>query len=621
MTLLPCRPRPADRGERIRDIEFIVQLLQLHLGAATNLAVRSRSRAALGAHARHLPRVAATLIGLSLAGGTLAAAQPPQATADARRVRTLLSLDAVPTPSLDHLDGETRERIAADRGAAAAALAGAATDEEAQFAANSFADLCLQYLHREFHGAAAVCLAQLRLLAPSDFQWAYYDLLLHDAAGNVARARLAARAALALRPDDTAALIRSGDLHLDAGDPDAADTAYARALELRPASAAARFGLGRVAMDRGRIEHAIAAFQTVLASQPEGSIVHHHLGMALRAKGDTSEARRELALNRQVPIAIVDPLRDRLELYGLKTEARFDRAVRAARSGRSKEAAAIYRELLSEDEDDPEVHFNLARSLIEVGNQKAAEEHMRRAIELNPAHGAAHVNLALLLGRTGRTAEGALHLERAADIDPENLQWRMMRARARADAGNSAGARAELKQIVRLDPGAVEAHRLLATLLLAAGEPAEAADHLDALAALTPDDLRVRFQLGLARFRTGQFAAARAALDAAFERFPDDLAVRHLLARLLATSPDAAVRDGDRAVELARAVVDEQPVVDHLETMAMALAEAGRFEEAVAWQQRALDRERETSGGSTPQRLDRLRLYRAGQPLRAPRSP
>jgi len=564
--------------------------------------------------------VGGLLLCLGLAGAAAAqsGAQEPPSAGDARKVRTLLSLDAVPEPSLDHLDGGSRERIAADRAAAADALAGAATDEEAQSAANSFADVCLQYLHHELHGAASVCLAQLRLLAPNDFQWAYYELLLRDATGDLERARLSARAALELRPGDTATLIRSGDLYLSGGDLDAAEAAYARALEVRPESAAARFGLGRVAMDRGRIEQAIAAFEDVLGSQPEGSVVHHHLGMALRANGDTARARAELALNRQVPIAIVDPLRDRLQLFGVKTEARFDRAVRAARSGRHGEAVALYRELLAEDDADPDVHFNLARSLIETGEPVAAEDHLRRAIDARPSHGAAHFNLALLLGRTGRTDEGARHLERAADIDPENLQWRLARARARAGAGNVDGARAELEAIVRLDPGAVEAHRLLAVLLLESGEPIRAADHLAALAALTPDDLRVHFNLGLTRFQSGQFAAARAALEAALNRFPGDLAVRHLLARILATSPDPSARDGAQAVALAQSVVDEQPAVDHLETLAMAMAEAGRFAEAVSWQQRALNRERETSGVNSPQRLERLRLYEAQQPLRAP---
>ena len=567
--------------------------------------------------AMHVPTL---LLCLALAAAAAPAAQATQPADDARKVRALLSLEAVPDPSLDHLDAETREEIAASRAAAGTALDTAATDEEAQLAANAFGHLCLRYLHHELHAAAAVCLAQLRLLAPNDFQWTYYELLLprrHRQPG----ARPARRPR---RPP--AAPRRHGDV-----DSRRRPSTSTRAIwtwpkpptrgRSRRARRARRRGSDSagVAMDRGRTAEAIAAFDAVLSSQPEGSVVHHHLGMALRASGDTSRARAELARNRQVPIAIVDPLRDRLQILrrqdrgplrprGASRPFRPERRGDRPCTGNCWPRTTAMRRSTS----------NLARSLIETGDRSAAEEHLRRAIEVDSGHGPAHFNLALLLGRTGRTAEGALHLERAADIDPENLQWRLMRARARADAGNAAGARAELEEIVRLDPGAIEAHRLLAAMLLEGGEPARAADHLEALAALTPDDLRVHFNLGLTRFQSGRFAAARETLEAALERFPGDLAVRHLLARLLATSPDAAVRDGARAVELARSVVDEQPAIDHLETLAMALAEAGRFEEAVSWQRRALDRERETAGGNSPQRLERLRLYRAGQPLRAP---
>ena len=112
-------------------------------------------------------------------------------------------------------------------------------------------------------------------------------------------------------------------------------------------------------------------------------------------------------------------------------------------------------------------------------------------------------------------------------------------------------------------------------------------------------------------FESGRYAEARRTLDETSARFPGDVATRHLLARLLAVSPDDAVRDGARAVELAQSVVDEQPALDHLETLAMAMAEAGRFDDAVTWQQRALEAERQAAGGNSPQRLDRLALYQA----------
>ena len=562
--------------------------------------------------------VAATLGAPAFWPAAAGGGQEPAGEDGLNRVRSSLAIDAVPAPRLDHLEPDVGRQFEEDRVAVAAALAGAAEEAQAQAAANAFADLCLRYLHYEFYGAASVCLEQLRALAPGDFQWAYYELLLHDATGDLEQARASAGAALDLRPGDVPTLIRAGDLLLAEGELDAAEAAYGRAASGRPESAAARFGLGRVALERGDAARAAQILEAVAATQPEGSIVHHHLGMALRAAGDTERARAELGRNRQVPIAVVDPLRERLNLLGVKEEAVFDHAVRAARSGDHAQAISHYEQLLATDDADAEVHFNLARSLIETGDSGRAERHLRRAIEVRPDHGAAHFNLALLLGRAGRDVEAAAHLERAADLDPENLPWRLVRARARADSGNVDGAIAELEEVVEIDPGLIEARRTLAALLVGTGDPERAAVQLEALVALTPDDLAARFNLGLMQFQAGMYVDCRATLEAALERFPGDIAVRHLLARLLATSPVAEALDGARAVKLAEAVVSEQPALDHLETLAMALAAAGRFDEAIVRQQEALELERRSTGMNSGERRHRLDLYQARQPLRAP---
>ncbi|MCY3970254.1 MAG: FG-GAP-like repeat-containing protein [Acidobacteria bacterium] len=556
--------------------------------------------------------------GVCLATAAVVAAQEPAPSDGPTRVRASLVIDAVPEPGLEHLDPEVRRQFEQDRPAVAAALAGAVVEAEAQAAANAFADLCLRYLHYEFHGAASVCLGQLRALAPGDFQWAYYELLLYDATGDLERARASAGAALDLRPNDPPTLIRAGDLLLAEGELDAAEAAYGRAASGRPESAAARFGLGRAALDRGDAERAVQILEAVAATQPEGSIVRHHLGMALRAAGETERARTELSRNRQVPVAMADPLRERLELLGVKEEAVFDRAVRAARSGDHAQAIALYEQLLAANGRDVDVHFNLARSLIETGDHDRAEAHLRRALEIRPGHGGAHFNLALLLGRAGRDIEAGAHLERAADIDPENLSWQLMRARARAEAGDTGGAISELEKIVDLDPGMIDARQALAALLVGAGEPERAALQLEALVALTPDDLAARFNLGLMQFQAGRYIDCRATLEAALERFPEDVAMRHLLARLLATSPVPEARDDARAVELAQAVFSEQPGLDHLETLAMALAAAGRFDEAVSRQEEALESERQATGRNSPERRQRLEMYRAKRPVRAP---
>lgn len=535
-----------------------------------------------------------------------------------RRVKESLDLNQVPEPDLSQVPAVDAQRLRDYRTLTAGALQHAAEPMQAQLAANTFGDLCARYLHYELHDAAAVCLDQLRELAPADFQWAYFKLLLRIATGDLEGAVAAAEEALAIRPDDPSTLIRLGELHVAAGDVDAAEAAYEAAIEAYPESATARVGLGYIALERDDPAKALRIFQELAASQPEGSEANHHVGLAYRALGDADRAAEAWRLNQDVLIPMYDPLLERLRPLEEDVTLPLDRAVAAAAEGDHERAIWLYEEILEADETDEEAHFRLAGSLLLVGEDERAERHLRRTIALNPEHGPAHYALAMFLNRAGRRTESAAHLERAADLMPENLPWRLQRAQMRAGAGDAAGAISELERIVATAPAMIEARRTLAALLIGSGRAEAAMVQLQALVALTPDDLQARFNLGLMQFETGGYAEARRTLEEALERFPADLATRHLLARLLATSPDDAVRDGARAVDLAQSVVNEQPALDHMETLAMALAEAGRFDDAVLWQQRALEAERQAAGGNSPQRLDRLALYQARQPLRAP---
>ncbi len=560
-----------------------------------------------------------------LVAALLLAASPPATLAqdfeellEIQRVRETLDLRLVPEPDLSRVPAVDARRLRDFRVLTATGLQHAATPMEAQLAANTFGDLCARYLHYELHDSAAVCLDQLRELAPGDFQWAYFKLLLHIARGDLEAALASAEEALKIRPDDPPTLIRQAELLAAAGEMDGAQAAYEAALTAYPESATARVGLGYMALERGDAQAALDLFQEVAASQPEGSEAHHHVGLAWRALGDADRAADAWRLNKDVLIPMYDPLIDRLRPLEEDVALPLGRAVAAAVEGDHERAIALYREILGANEADVEAHFRLAGSLAVLGRMEEAELRLRRALELDPEHSGAHFALGMLLHETDRRGESEGHLERAVELAPENLEWRTRRAWARASSGNVGGAVEELERVVALDPGLAEPRRMLAALFIGERRPDEAANQLQVLVTLAPDDLQARFNLGLVLFQTARYAEALQALDDTLVRFPTDLATRHLLARVLAVSPDAVVRDGSRAVELAQGVVDEQPLVDHLETLAMAMAEAGRFDDAVAWQQRAVDRGRSEAVGNDAERLDRLDLYRARQPLRAP---
>ncbi len=97
---------------------------------------------------------------------------------------------------------------------------------------------------------------------------------------------------------------------------------------------------------------------------------------------------------------------------------------------------------------------------------------------------------------------------------------------------------------------------------------------------------------------------------------PDDAAAHAELAMILAASPNDVIRDGSKALELARRACELTSWSDvaALNALAAACAETGQFEEAVRWAEKALELlEDERTKQAAEVRLDH---YRAGKPYR-----
>jgi tetratricopeptide (TPR) repeat protein len=85
----------------------------------------------------------------------------------------------------------------------------------------------------------------------------------------------------------------------------------------------------------------------------------------------------------------------------------------------------------------------------------------------------------------------------------------------------------------------------------------------------------------------GRYRDAIELVDSANRQFPDRVRTATTLARLLAAAPDRTLRDGQRALTLATRVYEVQRSPVHGESLALALAELGRCQEAATWMQRA----------------------------------
>ncbi len=113
--------------------------------------------------------------------------------------------------------------------------------------------------------------------------------------------------------------------------------------------------------------------------------------------------------------------------------------------------------------------------------------------------------------------------------------------------------------------------------------------------------------------RLGRFPDAKSVLEDAVATSPKDPLVAHALARLLAGASDKALRDGARGLALAERLFESGQTPPRLETLAMALAEVGEFEEAARAQRAVLAEAGKLSRPADAERLARnLARYESG---------
>jgi tetratricopeptide (TPR) repeat protein len=137
------------------------------------------------------------------------------------------------------------------------------------------------------------------------------------------------------------------------------------------------------------------------------------------------------------------------------------------------------------------------------------------------------------------------------------------------------------------------AHASLADLLLQHNRIDEAIAHSEEALRIRPRNANAHDTLALGLFRRERVVEAVAHWKESLEIRPDGMNAQANLAWVLATSPDASLRDGAKAVELAKKVIErtghanDVNTVIVLRTLAAGYAEIGRFTEAIETAQQA----------------------------------
>ena len=179
----------------------------------------------------------------------------------------------------------------------------------------------------------------------------------------------------------------------------------------------------------------------------------------------------------------------------------------------------------------------------------------------------------------------------AVNAWPESLNAHLQLGRLWAMQGQFREAAGEFRKALELNPDSGAAHRYLGKIFRDVGDPHQAIGYYREALRIAPDDAETHVDLG-------QCLALANRPDHALREFAEAMRLKPgwsvpiaSAAMLLATHPDAASRNSSEAIRLARRAADltsgKDPAV--LEILAVSYAAAGRFDEAVTAERKALD--------------------------------
>jgi len=183
--------------------------------------------------------------------------------------------------------------------------------------------------------------------------------------------------------------------------------------------------------------------------------------------------------------------------------------------------------------------------------------------------------------------------------------------------GNVNEAIVHFQKSLKIKSDYTEAHINLGNALLKKGSADEAIVHYQKALQIKPDYTEAHINLGYALLKKGSADEAITCYQKALQIKPDSPEVLNNLAWLLATSPDAHIRDGVQAVKYGERACEltHYGVTVLVGTLAAAYAEAGRYDDAIAAAQKACAL---ASAAGEQDLLEKnqklLELYRAHQP-------
>ncbi|PAY15543.1 hypothetical protein CKO51_31345 [Rhodopirellula sp. SM50] len=237
------------------------------------------------------------------------------------------------------------------------------------------------------------------------------------------------------------------------------------------------------------------------------------------------------------------------------------------------------------------------------------------ALNLDPTIPSAYVHRGTARRMIDEAEKAIADYGEAIRIDPTYAAAFIGRAHVLRTKGDYANAIEDYAETIRLQPDNASAFRYRAVALQEIGEADQAIEDWSQAILLHPKNSWSYRRRGFLWHARGDYQQAINDFEVAIDLDSESAWAHNQLAWLLASCPDHKYRDGSRAIELATKACTLSEWKDtHIDTLAAAYAESGDFDEAIRWQEKAIEL---APAASKDDYRSRLKLYKSGEPYYA----
>ncbi len=231
-------------------------------------------------------------------------------------------------------------------------------------------------------------------------------------------------------------------------------------------------------------------------------------------------------------------------------DAVFDRAFALYQSGSVAEAQALLTAALNAYPSA--LDFSLLGAIeVQEGNLTSAEQHIRKALTLEPGLRGARLTLATVLEAEGKTTEAETAFENVIAVDKSNVQALLAMARLKNNRGNTEAALAfslKAKTIAPRDPAVLYA---VGTLCLQMDLIKDGTANLEQAASIDPNPV-IMYALGSARVANRDLVSAKKIYADLLKSEPDSPQVNYALGTtyFLSSETELAKPYFERSIQL-----------------------------------------------------------------------